>query len=65
MVEIVPTTASGSRLSISTCDPDRAGVMHEVGGLGHVQAGRAQQQQHSAADDGEQDAIHGRQTGAG
>ena len=44
-------------------DPDCAGVVHEVGGLGHVQAGRAKQQQHSAGDDGEQDAIHGQTQG--
>ena len=56
---IDPTSASGSRSPISTGDPDRAGVMHKVGGLGHVQACRAQQQQHKAGDDGEQDAIHG------
>ena len=62
MVEIVPPQpASGSRLPISTCDPDRAGVIHEVGGIGHVQAGRAKEQQHSGGDDGEQDAIHRRQ----
>ena len=35
--------------------------MHEFGGLGHVQAGRAEEQQHSGGDDGEVDAIHGRQ----
>ena len=49
------------RLPASTSNPDRAGVMHEVGGLGHVQAGRAEEQQHSGGDDGEADAIHGRQ----
>jgi hypothetical protein len=31
--------------------------MHEVGGLGHVQTGRAEEQQHSAGDDSEVDAI--------
>jgi hypothetical protein len=47
-------------LPISTSDPDRTGVMHEVGGLGHVQAGSGEQQQHSGRNDGEQDVIHGR-----
>jgi hypothetical protein len=51
---------AAGRLPASTGDPDRAGVMHEVGGLGHVQAGRTEQQQHSAGNDGEQDALHGR-----
>jgi hypothetical protein len=32
--------------------------MHEVGGLGHVQATRAEEQQHRGGDDGEQDVIH-------
>jgi hypothetical protein len=43
-------------------DPDRAGVVHEVGGLGHVQAGRAEEQQHGGGDDGEANAIHGPST---
>ena len=47
-------------LSISTGDPERACVMQEVGGFGHVQAGRAEEQQQCGGDDGEQDAIHGR-----
>ena len=51
--------SGGECLPTSTGDPDRAGVMHEVGGLGHVQAGRAKEQQHSGGDDGEQDTIHG------
>ena len=53
---------SGERLPPSTGNPDRAGVMHEFGGLGHVHAGRSKEQQHSGGDDGEVDAIHGRQT---
>ena len=59
IVGIVP---SGERLCLSTGNPDRAVVIHEVGGLGHVETNRAEEQQHSAGDDGEQDAIHGRQT---
>ena len=41
-------------------DPNRAGVMHHIGCVGYVQAGRAEEQQHSGGDDSEQDAIHGR-----
>ena len=58
MIVIVP---NGERfcLSASTGDTDCAGVRHEIGGLGHVQAGRAQEQQHSGGDDSKVDAIHG------
>jgi len=44
MIVIVP---DGECLPASTGDPDRAGVMHEVGGLGHVEAGCTEEQQHS------------------
>jgi hypothetical protein len=32
--------------------------MHDVGSVGHVQAARAEEQQHRGGDDGEQDVIH-------
>ena len=41
-----------------TGDPDRAAALTHVAGIGHVQAGGAEQQQNSGGDDGEQDAIH-------
>jgi hypothetical protein len=41
-----------------TGDADRAGVIHDVGSVGHVQAARAEEQQHRGGDDGEQDVIH-------
>ena len=43
-------------------DPDCAGVVNEVRGLGHVQAGRADEQQQRGGDDGEANAIHGAST---
>ena len=39
---------------------DRAVVVHEVGGPGHEQAGRAKKQQQRQGDDGEVDTIHER-----
>ena len=36
-------------------------MRHEIGSPGHVQTGRAEQQQQRRGDDGEVDAIHGRQ----
>jgi len=44
MIVIVP---DGECLPALIGDPDRAGVMHEVGGLGHVEAGCTEEQQHS------------------
>jgi hypothetical protein len=41
-------------------DADRAVVVHEVGGPGHEQAGRAEKRQRRG-DDGEVDTIHARQ----
>ena len=58
---MVPSEASRSKL-FRAGNPDRAGVIHDVGGGGHVQAGCADQQQHSGYDDGEQNAVHGHQT---
>lgn len=49
-------------LPVSTGDPDRAGVIHDVASIGHVQADRDKQQQNRGGDEGEQNAIHDRQT---
>ena len=55
---MVPSECTSRSNLFRTGDPDRAGAMHDVGSVGHVQAARAEVQQHRGGDDGEQDVIH-------
>jgi hypothetical protein len=54
---MVPGECTSRSNLFRTGDPDRAGVIHDVAGIGHVQAGRDKKQQNRGDNDGEQNAI--------